>query len=458
MFDPRSLPADQSAIDALRGQGLEYRPVDHGDEAALEAWVQAETRGFHHGRPEQAELRRSLQVARQRNVRGVYDPTAHDAAVPVATVDGWPSGLSVPGGRSVDAWAVSGVTVSPTHRRRGIARALLEAQLRYAREAGAALAMLTLTEATIYGRYGFGPATSAATLVVDRRRARWIGPDSPGRVQFVEPADLIAKAPAIARRAVARTPGEIDRWPGFLERHLGLVDPSSASSRAIRVARYDDASGQPQGFVAYSIPREPNLPGVIECDLLVAASDDAERALWRFLVEQDFVTEVRVRLRSVDEPLPWLLEDPRAASMHDVVDHLWLRVLDPAVALSAREYGASGTLTLEVTDALGHAAGAFVLDVAGDGRAEVRRVDEARGAGEVPDAAGTASRSGRRSRAHAAHGLRLDVRELGSVYLGGVRPSVLARAGRIGELSPGSLALADRLFAAPRTPHLSIWF
>lgn len=457
MFDPRSIPADQSAIDALRGQGLDYRQVDHGDEAALQAWVQAETRGFHHARPEAPELRRSLQVARQRNVRAVYDPTADDAAVPVATVDGWPSGLSVPGGRSVDAWAVSGVTVSPTHRRRGIARALLEAQLRYAREAGAALAMLTLTEATIYGRYGFGPAASAATVVVDRRRVRWIGPESPGRVQFVEPADLIAKAPAIARRAVSRTPGEIDRWPGFLERHLGLFDPESAGSRAIRVARYDDASGQPQGFVAYTISREPNVPGVVECDLLVAASDDAERALWRFLVEQDFVTEVRARLRSVDEPLPWLLEDPRAASMHDIVDHLWLRVLDPVVALSAREYGASGTLTLEVTDPLGHASGGFVLDVSGDGRAEVRRSDEAR-SGEAPDAPGSASRSGRRSRAQAAHGLRLDVRELGSVYLGGVRPSVLARAGRIEELSPGSVALADRIFAAPRTPHLSIWF
>ncbi|ANJ26172.1 GNAT family N-acetyltransferase [Agromyces aureus] len=455
MFDPRSIPADHSTIEALRSRGLEYRQVDAADEAAMQAWVQAETRGFHHARPEPAELSRELRIAKQRSVRGVYDSTAHDAAVPVATVDGWPSGLSVPGGRSVDAWAVSAVTVSPTHRRRGIARALLEAQLRYASEAGAALAMLTLTEATIYGRYGFGPAASAATIKVDRRRVHWIGPDAPGRVQFVEPADLIAKAPAIARRAVARTPGEIDRWPGLLERHLGLVDPDSAASRALRVARYDDRSGQAQGFIAYTVGREPNQPGVVECDVFVAATDEAERALWHFLVELDFVTEIRARLRSVDEPLPWLLEDPRATSMHDVVDHLWLRVLDPIVALTAREYGASGTLTLEVADPLGHAAGTYVLDASGDGHAEVRRTDDAEGRA---DAVAAGSRSGRRSRGQTAHGLRLDVRELGAIYLGGVRPSVLARAGRIEELSPGSLALADRLFAAPRTPHLSIWF
>jgi predicted acetyltransferase len=465
MFDPHSFPADSTAVNALAGRGLEYRAIDPADEAALASWVQAEVRGFHHARPEAPELRRSLQVARQRNVRGVYDPTAHDAHVPVATVDGWPSGLSVPGGRSVDAWAVSAVTVSPTHRRRGIARALLEAQLRYAKSAGASLAMLTVTEATLYGRYGFGPAASAATVHVDRRRAHWIGPDAPGRVQFVEPADLIGKAPAVVRRAVARTPGEIDRWPGLLERHLGLVDPGSESARSLRVARYDDAAGQTQGFVALRVVREPDEPGVVECDLFVAATDDAERALWRFLIEQDFVTEIRVRLRSVDEPLPWLLEDPRAVSLHGVSDHLWLRVLDPVAALTARDYGAPGTLTLEITDPLGHADGVFVLDVSGDGRAEVRRADEraagpveGRRADEATDAASSHPRSGRRSRVQVAHGLRLDARALASIYLGGVRASVLARAGRIGELAPGSLALADRIFHAPRTPHLSIWF
>ncbi|GAA1822860.1 GNAT family N-acetyltransferase [Agromyces salentinus] len=452
MFDPHSIPADPTAVNVLAGRGFEYRQIDPADEAGLQAWVQAETRGFHHARPEAPEMRRALQVARQRNVRGVYDLSAHDAHLPVATIDGWPSGLSVPGGRSVDAWAVSGVTVSPTHRRRGIARALLEAQLRYAKEAGAALAMLTATEATIYGRFGFSPAASAATVHVDRRRAHWIGPESPGRVQFVEPADLIGKAPAIARRAVARTPGEIDRWPGMLERHLGLVDPSTRESRAVRVARYDDVAGQTQGFVAFRVVRQPDEPGAVECDLFVAASDDAERALWRFLVEQDFVTEIRVRLRSVDEPLPWLLEDPRAVSLHEVGDHLWLRIIDPVAALSAREYGASGTLTLEVGDPLRHAAGTFVLDVAGDGRAEVRPAEE------TTDAAAGQFRSGRRSRPQAAHGLRLDARELASIYLGGTRASVLARAGRITELAPGSLALADRLFHAPRTPHLSIWF
>lgn len=441
-FSLRDIPVDAKAEATLAARGLEYRVLDPADRAALVAWAEADSRGFHHSRPKPAELEREISVVSERRVHGVYDPTQAEPAIPVATVASWPTGLSVPGGRSVDAWAVSSVTVSPTHRRRGIARALMLAELQNARAAGAALAMLTATEATIYGRYGYAPAARASTVHVDRRRVHWVGPDAPGRVQFVDAASIREAAPAIARRAVARTPGEIDRWPGLLDRVLGLHDPDSERSRARRVVRYDDERGQAQGFAVFRVTREPNEPGVAEFDFLAAATDDAERALWRFLVEQDFVSGTRGLLRSVDEPLPWLLEDPRAVTFSDVVDHLWLRVIDPIAALGARRYSAPGRLVIEVDDPLGIADGRFDLVVDDAGRAEVTALDPA-------DAAASAKGVRR---------IRLGVRELGAIYLGGVHPSVLARAGRVSDVAPGSIAAADAMFAAQRTPHLSIWF
>ncbi|HET6672461.1 MAG TPA: GNAT family N-acetyltransferase [Agromyces sp.] len=439
-FDPRSIPVDPAASAALARHGLEYRLLDPDDQPAMRAWVEAENRGFHQARPREVDYAYDLSVASERRVHGVYDPATAHPEVPVATVDGWPTGLSVPGSRrSVDAWAVSAVTVAPTHRRRGIARALMEGELANARNAGAAVAMLTVTEATIYGRYGYAPAAKAATVTVDRRRAHWIGPDAPGHVHFVDAAELREAAPAIVRRAVARTPGEIDRWPGILDRSLGLVDPESEAARSVRTVRYDDEHGQPQGFVAYRLTREPNEPGVAEFDALIAATDDAERALWRFLIEQDFVNGVRGRLRSVDEPLPWLLEDPRAVTVSEVVDHLWIRILDPVEALGARRYGSPGTLVIDLADPLHYAAGRFRLVVGERGRADVERINDTD--------AGTSGL-----------GIRLGVQELGAIYLGGVRPSVLGRAARISETAPGSLAIADRVFASERTPHLSIWF
>ncbi|MDR5698224.1 GNAT family N-acetyltransferase [Agromyces aerolatus] len=447
-FDLQKLPVDRRSASALEKRGLTYRSVDPADRAELDAWVHADQRGFHHARPTAGELEHERAVFSERRLLGVYDATAAEPEIPVATISGWPTGLSVPGDRSVDAWAVSSVTVAPTHRRRGIARALLEAELRDAIEAGAALAVLTVTEATIYGRYGFAPAARSATMTVDRRRAHWTGPDAPGRVHLVEPASLRDLAPQLVRRAVARTPGEIDRWPGLLDRVLGLVEPDAERSRQIRAIRYDDEHGEPQGFATYRITREPDRPGVLAVDFVAAATDDADRALWRTLIEVDFIDEVRGLLRSVDEPLPWLLEDRRAVTVSDVVDHLWVRVLDPVAALRARRYGAPGSLTLEIDDPLGHAGGTYELEVAGDGRAEVSRVDEA-----PADAKAGASRRRRRAGA-----LRLGVHELGAIYLGDARPSTLARAGRITETARGAAALADRIFATSRAPQLSIWF
>ena len=441
-FSLRDIPNDPKAEAALAARGLEYRVLDPDDRAGLVAWSEADSRGFHHPRPTPAELEREVAVFSERRVHGVYDPTQTEPEIPVATVASWPTGLSVPGGRSVDAWAVSSVTVSPTHRRRGIARALMLAELQNARAAGAALAMLTATEATIYGRYGYAPATRAVTMFVDRRRVHWTGPDAPGRVQFVDATSMRETAPAIARRAVARTPGEIDRWPGLIDRVLGLHDPESERSRSRRVVRYDDERGQAQGFAVFRVTREPNEPGVAQFDFLAAATDDAERALWRFLVEQDFVSGTRGLLRSVDEPLPWLLEDPRAVSYSEVVDHLWLRVIDPVTALAARRYSAPGRLVIEVDDPIGIASGRFELVVDEAGRAEVTALDQA-------DAAASAK---------AVRSIRLGVGELGAIYLGGVHPSVLARAGRITEHAPGSIAAADAMFTAQRAPHLSIWF
>jgi predicted acetyltransferase len=195
----------------------------------------------------------------------------------------------------------------------------------------------------------------------------------------------------------------------------------------------------------FQVVREPNEHGVVEFDFLVAATDEAERALWRFLVEQDFVTGVRGLLRSIDEPLPWLLEDPRAITVSDVGDHLWVRVLDPVAALASRRYGAAGALAIEVADPQGHAAGRFELVVDERGRAEVQRVD-----GRDASTAGAT--------VGATPVIHLGVHELGAIFLGGVRPSVLARAGRVTPSVPRAIELADRMFLGQRTPHLSIWF
>ena len=54
--------------------------------------------------------------------------------------------------------------------------------------------------------------------------------------------------------------------------------------------------------------------------------------------------------------------------------------------------------------------------------------------------------------------LALDVATLGAAYLGGPRPSVLARAGRVDERTPGALGRADRMLASDPAPLCTTHF
>jgi hypothetical protein len=57
-----------------------------------------------------------------------------------------------------------------------------------------------------------------------------------------------------------------------------------------------------------------------------------------------------------------------------------------------------------------------------------------------------------------APALTLGVPELSAIYLGGVRATTLAAAGRIVESGPGAAALADGMLRSAVTPYLSIWY
>src|SRR5690348_8483238 len=72
--------------------------------------------------------------------------------------------LTVPGGVAPAAH-VTGVGVAPTHRRRGLLRAMMHRQLAEVAEAGREpVAVLWASETTIYPRFGYGPAASVLGL------------------------------------------------------------------------------------------------------------------------------------------------------------------------------------------------------------------------------------------------------------------------------------------------------
>jgi len=419
--------------DDLAGRGLVVRRVDDALRTETDPWLEAVSRGFLGG--ERTDVQRDAFFAHTayRRKIGVFDETAPQPDVPVATFASWAAELTLPGG-TVAACAISSVTVAPTHRRRGILRSVMTGELRTAVERGLPVAILTVSESTIYGRFGFAPAALAAQWTIDARRARWVGPDAPGRIDFVTRAQGREIAAALHERVRAQTPGEIDMPGGHWDRFFGTrADVEKAEE--LRVVQYRSATGDVDGVALYKVTENEHdfAASTVDVLLLVAATDEAYAGLWRFLLTMDLIATVRAGELSVDEPLWWMIADQRAATV-TVRDHHYTRILDVPAALSARTYDVADTVVLDVADPLGIASGVFLLTTDADGTAAVELVDE------PPVGVPTVT---------------LGVAELSALLLGGVSPVTLARAGRL--VADDAPALA-RLFASTVPPRLSFWY
>lgn len=438
-------PADQTAHAALATAGLRYELVDTADAAAFGAWIHADDRGFLQASRSDEKIAPARAGLAYRRTIGVYDDTLLEQREwPVATVNSWPAELTLPGSSiehpvTVPGWAISSVTVAPTHRRRGIARHLLEGELRTAVALGVPLAMLTVSESTIYGRFGFAPAAFAADWTIDTRRATWIVAPSDARVEFIDIARYRAELEPLYDRVRFASPGAIEMFPLRWDQLTGVNEPDADRTKSLRALRVRDARGDTRGLALFRWSGgEADFSqhrAVVE--RLDAETPQAEAALWRFLLELDLTVEVTAELRRIDEPLRWQIADFRAARVTSY-EHQYLRILDVEAVFAARRYLTAGELVLSVSDPLGFAAGVWRLSVVEAGEpATVTRLD-----GVPPKTAA----------------LALTVNELASLSLGGVSTTTLLAAGRVTELQPGSAVAADGLLRSERAPWLNVWY
>jgi predicted acetyltransferase len=379
-----------------------------------------------------------------------FEPRAEDAAVlreyfefdrtVAALVGGRIAGtlgafslnVTVPGGGALPMCGTTFVGVLPTHRRRGLLRAMMEAHFADIRRRGEPLAGLWSAEAPIYGRFGFGVAAYQNEQVIARdhvqfRGAGLRGPEPAGTVRLVDAEEAARLLPALYDRVRGDVPGMLGRSAMWWNRRLFYDPPHRrGDALALAFAVYEDA-GAVQGALTYRRVGRPfgaTLARVV-ISALTTARDDAYQALWRYVAGVDLIGEIEASNRPVDDPLAWLLEDRR--KLRQIVrDALWIRVMDVAAALAGRRYAAAGKLVLRVEDAqCPWNDGTFALDGGPDGAA----------------CAPT----------RASPDIVLPVESLGALYLGGNRFQVLARAGRLSGTGD-ALARADAMFVWPRAP------
>ena len=373
-------------------------------------------------------------------VRPIWDLSRAWAAFNDGRISGtfrsWATQLTVPGGGLLPGSAIAGVTVLPTHRRRGTLRAMVAAEHAAIRERGEAVGLLYASEYRIYGRFGYGPGCRVATWTVDARDAGFVL-EPAGGVEFLTPGlDVIDTIRDVYDAARIGRPGEIRPRERIWEFDLGLTESSWGPRWKSFLVLRRDRDGNPDGYVRYRAEEkwvERQSQASITVDDFQAVTDEAHLALWSFLINVDLVATVKAEHGSPSERLPWLLTNARAARMSDVGDGLWVRLIDIPRALEARRYEREARLVLEVIDPE-QSSGRIRLELdAGRDGATCRPIDRS------PD-------------------LTLDVADLSAAYLGGtsLRNAVIAHG--VDEHRDGALADADAVLRTGAEPWCSTFF
>jgi predicted acetyltransferase len=413
-----------------------FEPAAPGEAGYPEAvaWDKAVSFGFHEERSTDERTQES--IARSRADGAVYtgayqtnEPAPHSLGneVPVATFGTQQNTLNIGFGRLLDAHLITGVTVRTSHRRRGLLRRMMSEDLALAKSRGLAIAALTASEASIYGRFGFGVATSEQSITVDTGAKFRLDHEPVGTVEVADPTVLLELAPQVFAQLHAEQPGSVGRQEFYRQLAAGTSSREGGPDAKVKVALHYAADGTVDGYVSYRFGGWDKSPATMEIVDLVTATPAAYLELWQYLAAIDLVERVTWNEAPVDNPLNWALTDSRCVAASNPRDLLWLRILDVRQALEARHFAADGTVVLKVTDGLGLTAGTFELEVQG-------------GAARVTTSTATPD-------------LELDIAALSSLYLGAVNPVSLVAAGQVREHTMGAAFLAARLFAVERPAH-----
>ncbi|MBW3613111.1 MAG: GNAT family N-acetyltransferase [Chloroflexi bacterium] len=354
---------------------------------------------------------------------------AYDGDRLVGTAGIFSFDLTIPGGVMPSA-GVTLVGVHPTHRRRGILRRMMRAQLDHVHERGEATAILWASEGSIYQRFGYGLGTMLTRLSIERDRSALRRPLEPsGIVRFVDVADAKRVLPPVYDAVAPTRPGFFARTPAFWDADI-FRDPEHwrrGAGPAFYVVH--EADGQVDGYARYRIRESSDQDGPRRIVILtekLATNPIADLELWQFLVGIDLVSSIDAWNVAPDDPILLNALEPRRLGM-GLADAVWLRVVDVAAALTQRRYAADGRLVLDVTDEFcPWNAGRWALAVEG-GMPIVEQATDA------PD-------------------LACDITDIGAAYLGGIGFTALADAARVRELQPGAALRADVLFRTPRPP------
>jgi len=342
--------------------------------------------------------------------------------------------LSVPGG-VVKAGGIIDVVVYPTHRRQGIMSKLMKKQFNEILKKDEPIAFLYSADSGTYGRFGFGIASFQESWEIHRRDTKFrktlIDYDSVENIEMLSSKEISNIMPGIYELAWNERPGmikrEISRW-NRLKLEMEREDISGISSYALF-----KKDGKPEGYVNYRTDiNSTSTRGNLMINEIISTTDEAHLNLLNFCMNIDGVNKITSNSRPLDDPITWVLEDPRKLS-RKIEDQLHLRILDVPNALVSRKYNIDGEITILVEDNILDSNNTkFILKKSGD--------------------------LVKCEKTNLPHDIKIDIRELSSLYLGGTSWLNLWKSKLIEAKSLEKLHLADQMFYSTRSPWCADYF
>jgi predicted acetyltransferase len=403
---------------------LTVRPLTS---ANMPRFLEVDNIAFLEGPSSEEAIEWQLRYLEQDRTIGLFDGDTQVGGASICTLR-----LTVPEARQVPIAGVTWVSVLPTHRRRGGLRAMMRQQLHTLHETGAEpVAGLTASEAPIYGRFGYGIGTRALGLAIPRHANALRLPEGVDdvRVSFVEPKSVIEACKELYERQVLTRPGMFEKpdwWYEYDVADLAEMRGGMSNIRYLLAAR----DGAPVGYASYRTKAGGESDGEVRVRAAYADDPAAYAALLRVILNIDLASTVVIESLQQDSPLVSMLEDLRAAKP-TLQDGLFVRLVDLDRALAARSYTTPVDVVLDVVDEFcPWNAGRWRLSGDENGAVCARTEDPA--------------------------DLTVGVRELGSIYLGGITLRGLAFGGLVREHTPGAVRAVSRAFASDVAPFLPL--
>lgn len=365
---------------------------------------------------------------------------------PVGTFVDYDKTLNAGGAEPLPARLITGVTVNPAFRRRGILTHMMTSRLAQAVADDIPLAALTVSEGSIYGRFGFGPATREQKVELNTTATadgiRFRTPPA-GRVIPVDPSrsEDVQKQTFAAFHAATR--GSVERQPTYWKLGTARWDPENISSwnRRLRAIVHVKDDGSLGGYAVFSFEGWDQQPHTMTVRDMITVDTESRIELLRHLGQMDMVDRVVFQHSyPVQDPALQALVNPRACRITSLQDMLWVRILNPVTALESRQWSADGEFSLQLTDPLGIAAGTFTVSVSG----AVAQVTSA----SQPAAA----------EASTPQHFQMDIETLSSLYLGDASVLTLRDAGRITASEDADWSAFSATFDLPTPPFCATHF